>query len=122
MSLESNIQKYNEEYRAGKPLVSDAEYDELLAQLPEGHPLLIQVEQESEEVFGKERVRHPQPMLSTEKAYTEDEVFKFMRRVSQAAADLDIGGVTYRVTPKLDGLAGRDDGKHLVTRGDGTQG
>jgi len=125
LELVEDITRYNEAYRAGKPLVTDSDYDhyiEELRTLNPDHELLDIVEPESEETFGKERVRHPQPMLSTEKAYTEDEVFKFMRRVSQAAADLDMGGVTYRVTPKLDGLAGRDDGKVLVTRGDGTQG
>jgi len=124
-ALEQSIVRYNEAYRAGSPVVTDEEYDMLIEELRERdpeHALLSLVEPESEETFGKERVRHPQPMLSTEKAYTPEEVKKFLDRVVQAAKEVGVDNLQMRVTPKLDGLAGRDDGQFLVTRGDGTQG
>ena len=70
-SLVSRLEKYNSAYRQGQPLVSDAEYDglvERLRALAPDHPFLQSVEPET--FAGKKKVRHPDPMLSTEKAYS----------------------------------------------------
>jgi DNA ligase (NAD+) len=119
--LVQRLQTYNEAYRAGTPLVSDEEYDNLvesLRKLDPDNPFLHQVEPE---VFsGKQEIRHPVPMLSTDKAYTIDELKRFVDRVHKEALGMDI--VTFRVTPKLDGLAGRDDGRILASRGNGQTG
>jgi DNA ligase (NAD+) len=61
-------------------------------------------------------------MLSTEKAYTVEELTRFVSRVEKEAKALGIKEVSYRVTPKLDGLAARDDGKIFATRGNGEVG
>lgn len=125
-SIEKRVQRLKEcnaAYRSGSPLISDREYDELveeLRRLDHQHPFLHTVESET---FGlRKQVRHPVPMLSTEKAYTRDDLVRFVTRVRKAAAALEIADLIFRVTPKLDGLAGRDDGKIFATRGNGETG
>lgn len=111
---------YNEAYRKGLPLVSDTEYDRLmetLRSLDPIHPFLQTVEPEA--FSGKKEIRHPIPMLSTDKAYTREALERFVIRVSKAAQTLCVKALTYRVTPKLDGLAGRDDGQVFASRGNG---
>lgn len=122
------IQLANAEYRAGNPLIADERYDfEFLPELQKrdpAHPLLSAVEPEPLDAFSGERIKHPEPMLSTDKAYTAEERSRFVDRLLKAAEELGIdpASVTVRVTPKLDGLAARFDGKRLVTRGDGHYG
>ncbi len=121
--LAERLAEYNEAYRRGAPQVNDAQYDLLIARLRElrpDHPFLHRVEPET--FTGKREVRHPVPMLSTDKAYTPEELERFVNRVEKEAAEIGVTGVRYRVTPKLDGLAGRDDGTYFVTRGNGESG
>lgn len=114
---------YNQAYRRGAPLVSDAEYDALVEQLrrlaPE-HPFLQAVE--PEQFSGRRQVRHPTPMLSIDKAYNRQQLERFAARVQKEADQLGIASSTFRLTPKLDGLAGRDDGTVFASRGDGELG
>jgi DNA ligase (NAD+) len=121
--LAERLEIFNEAYRRGAPLISDAQYDALvehLRSLAPDHPFLKAVEPE---VFAaKRQVRHPAPMLSTEKAYSVEELKQFVARIHKKAAELGIHGVQFKATPKLDGLAGRDDGQVLATRGDGFSG
>jgi len=114
-------------YRQGAPLIDDDTYDHVyLAELerrdPE-HPFLHQVE--AEPYYGEERLKHPEPMLSTEKSYSIDETGKWVNRILAAAMNQQVAEVDVKVTvtAKLDGLAAmlRDDGL-LVTRGDGAYG
>ena len=117
------LQSYNRAYRRGGPLVSDAEYDQLVEQLramAPDHPFLQAVE--PEQFPGRQQVRHPTPMLSIEKAYTRDQLERFVARVQKEADSLGIGPIQFRLTPKLDGLAGRDDGDIFATRGNGEVG
>ncbi len=121
--LVADLQRYNRAYREGRPLISDSEYDLLVERLRELDPqnqFLQAVEPETFE--GKLEVRHPEPMLSTEKAYTEEQLRRFFARVEKKAARLGMEKVEYRMTPKLDGLAGRDDGRIFATRGNGLVG
>ena len=122
-SLVADLEKYNAAYRSGNPLISDEEYDNLVARLAElapDHPFLQTVEPE---VFEEKRqVRHPIPMLSTEKAYTSEQLERFCQRVLKEASALGVEDPLIRVTPKLDGLAGRDDGDLFATRGNGEVG
>ncbi len=118
----------NKHYRAGTPVISDYCYDhEFLVALekinPE-HDLLTKVEPESVEEFSGERVKHPRLMLSTEKSYTDDEVNRWLSRILKAASEVGVSPahISIRLTAKLDGLAGRDDGTVLSTRGDGYYG
>ena len=63
-------------------------------------------------------------MLSTEKAYLApgqppEDLFRYVARVEKAAEEVGVKDIVFRATAKLDGLAGRDDGRLLVSRGDG---
>jgi DNA ligase (NAD+) len=121
--LVSQLKRYNLAYRSGQPLISDAEYDGLVEQLRRlapDHPFLHRVE--PEQFSGRSEVRHPEPMLSTEKAYTRDQLQRFVTRVEKEARAMAMNTVLFRVTPKLDGLAGRDDGNVFASRGNGLVG
>jgi DNA ligase (NAD+) len=111
-------------YRDGNALVTDRQYDELfvgpLRQRAPDHPFVNQVEPEGD-ALGKAQFRHERPLLSTAKAYGEDEIAAFFRRVSRVAADLGYSSqeLRYRVLAKLDGIAGVSDGRRLLSRGNG---
>ncbi len=121
--LAERLEVYNSAYRSGEPLISDAEYDALVERLrglAPDHPFLAAVEPE---VFpAKRQIRHPMPMLSTEKAYSVRELELFVARVRKKAGELGLADPVFQATPKLDGLAGRDDGTILASRGDGIMG
>jgi DNA ligase (NAD+) len=122
--LADRLEGYNAAYRDGQPLIDDHQYDRLVealrARAPH-HPFLQRVE--PERFSGKRQVRHPEAMLSTDKAYTREALERFVERVEKAAAEIGLeGGVRYRLTPKLDGLAGRDDGQVFASRGNGLLG
>ena len=118
--LVARLEMFNRAYRSGHPLVSDAEYDRLVEQLraidPQ-HPYLSAVE--PEKFAGRSEIRHPQPMLSTEKAYTDEQLARFVNRAQKEAQAIGIQNILFRMTPKLDGLAGRDDGRVFASRGNG---
>lgn len=122
-SLVASLQRYNVAYRAGRPLVSDLVYDELVetlrSRIPD-HPFLLEVEPET--LADRAAVRHPLPMLSTQKAYTQKELEVWVAKMEKAAEVLGLSEVLFRMTPKLDGLAGRDDQGVFSTRGDGRVG
>lgn len=113
-------------YRAGERLISDIEYDHTyLAELEKrqpDHPYLNTVEPESV-LIGK-TVPLPEPMLSTEKAYTRSSIERWLSRLHKAAEEcgIDSSSILIRATPKLDGYAAYDDGNLLYTRGDGRKG
>ncbi|KJS32615.1 MAG: DNA ligase [Desulfatitalea sp. BRH_c12] len=122
-ALAAQLEKYNAAYRSGQPLVDDATYDRLVEQLrildPQ-HPYLRTVE--PEKFSGRKEVRHASPMLSMDKAYTDAQLERFIGRVLKEAQALGIDTVLFRATPKLDGLAARDDGNILASRGNGQVG
>ncbi|MCD6534557.1 MAG: DNA ligase, partial [Deltaproteobacteria bacterium] len=121
--LVDRLQKYNRAYRQGKPLISDTEYDNLVEELrvlAPKHPFLHQVE--PEKFPGRREIRHPQAMLSTEKAYTKEALARFIERAEKSAAENQLPAPNFRLTPKLDGLAARDDGQIFATRGNGETG
>ena len=120
------LQIANALYRGGEPIVSDTDYDfifqaELKKRHPE-HPLLQNVEPEP--AFAGKTVDLPVIMLSTDKAYSLDDVERWAGRIEKAAADInkDFDALAFKVTPKLDGYAAYDDGDTLYTRGDGRKG
>jgi len=121
------LNKANDAYRSGKPLITDATYDqvylqELKSRSPE-HPYLNAVEPEVDVVSSK-KVRHRTPMLSTDKAYTQEEISAFVTRVAKFAEKLEIATDTleFRITPKLDGMAANYEDGVLATRGNGQLG
>ncbi|MBW2187350.1 MAG: DNA ligase, partial [Deltaproteobacteria bacterium] len=113
-------------YRSGDRLISDADYDFLfLAELKQrqpNHPFLTEVEPEP--TATTKTVELPVRMLSTDKAYTVEEMLRWLERIKKAAADLNkpFEELTFKATPKLDGFAAYDDGQRLYTRGDGKRG
>jgi DNA ligase (NAD+) len=128
-SLADAVDLLNRSYREGKPLVSDSLYDNVfipaLQQEHPDHPFLYQVEPEPLDTDAAGTlVRHAKPMLSTAKAYSLKELEAYLQRVDKMAASLGIPPheVSFRLTAKLDGIAGFDDGEKLLTRGDGLQG
>ena len=110
------LEALNMAYRDGHPKVDDSTYDQLVEQLrtlQPDHPFLHTVETET--FVNRREVRHPIPMLSTEKAYNDEQLERFIKRVQKEAEQLHLDVVNYKVTPKLDGLAGRDDGSVLAS-------
>ena len=117
----------NQRYRSGNPLISDEDYDfiytkELKRRNPD-HDFLNKVEPE-DSTFSEEKVLLPQQMLSIDKAYTFEEVLKWLDRIVKACHEIDYEtlSLNFCATPKLDGFAGYDDGISLYTRGDGKKG
>jgi len=117
----------NDSYRSGSPIVSDENYDfifipELQKRLPH-QPFLQKVESESEG-FSDEKIKLPEKMLSTDKAYTWGEIEKWLERISKFSEEINVqlSEIQIKGTAKLDGFAGYDDGKKLYTRGDGNKG
>ena len=117
----------NQMYRDGKPIVSDQDYDfvflaALTKRLPH-HPFLQKLESEHEG-FSEEKVKLPERMLSTNKAYSWSEILKWLERITKSAEEINLSSkdVLIKGTAKLDGFAGYDDGVKLYTRGDGNKG
>ena len=115
--LEQQIKQWNEEYWGGHPTVSDPDYDTAIRELSRrdpGNPLLEHIG--SVPVPSEEKVVHKVPMLSLDKAYTLEDLEKFVTRVSREPAE------EFSVSPKYDGISADWNGHILSTRGDGTIG
>ena len=117
----------NDSYRSGSPIITDENYDfifipELQKRLP-NHPFLKKVEPESEG-FSDQKIKLPEKMLSTDKAYTWNEILKWLERIGKFAEEISfqLSNIQIKGTAKLDGFAGYDDGAKLFTRGDGNKG
>jgi len=117
----------NQHYRSGNPLISDEDYDFIyIKELKQRNPdsdFLTSVEPE-DSTFSEEKVLLPEQMLSIDKAYTFEEVLKWLERIVKACNEInyDVLSLNLCATPKLDGFAGYDDGFSLYTRGDGKKG
>ncbi len=120
----------NTSYRNGNPIIDDSTYDHIylaeLALREPDHPFLNSVEPEAElEIAaGTKKIRHVNPMLSTDKAYSQEEVTAFVTRVIKFAEKLSIAesDLRFRITPKLDGMAANYSRDILATRGNGQLG
>jgi len=117
----------NQMYRDGESIISDQDYDfvflvELAKRLPD-HPFLQKLESENEG-FSDEKVKLPERMLSINKAYSWEEIQKWLERISKSSDEINLPlkDVQLKGTAKLDGFAGYDDGTKLYTRGDGNKG
>jgi DNA ligase (NAD+) len=137
----SRVQQLREEinyhnyryYVLDDPVVSDAEFDRLLKELTrleEEYPGLVTSDSPTQRVGAQplskfETVRHRQPMLSLENAFSEAEARDFderLKRFLRATADFH-----YVMEPKVDGCAIElvyEQGRFTVgsTRGDGLRG
>ena len=97
-------------YTKDDPLISDAEYDQLLRELQSlesQYPELLTPDSPTRRVgaaplsaFGE--VRHEVRMLSLDNSFTNEELADFDRRVRER---LEVDEVEYAAEPKLDGLA-----------------
>lgn len=119
-------------YVLDDPQLADAEYDALLRELEAleaADPSLRRPDSPTQRVGAAPAsrfaaVRHAQPMLSLNNAFSEEEVLAFDRRVREG---LGWEQVSYVAEPKLDGLAVSlryEDGVLVrgATRGDGRTG
>jgi DNA ligase (NAD+) len=126
-----NLHNYHY-YVLDTPIIPDAEYDRLLAELrslERAHPELITPDSPTQRVGATPlssfaQVHHALPMLSLDNAFTEEEVRDFDRRIRER---LEAGSITYAAEPKLDGLAislRYEEGVLVcgATRGDGFTG
>ena len=113
LRLRDEINRHNHAYYIqDSPEVSDAEYDRLfdeLAALEEAHPEFVTPESPTQRVGAApleefETVRHSLPMLSLNKATSEEEFLDFHRRVRDLSG-LSDEEIQYTAEPKFDGLA-----------------
>ena len=120
------LQIANALYRDGEPIIADSEYDFVyLAELKKRHPDHPWFDAiEPEPAFAGKTVDLPVIMLSTDKAYSLEDVTRWGTRIEKAALELNLSftELLFKVTPKLDGYAAYDDGEMLYTRGDGRKG
>lgn len=139
-ALRREIEGHNHRYYVlDAPLVSDAEYDRLMARLLEieqAHPELVVPESPSQRVGGAPlsafaSVRHAVPMLSLGNAFDPEDVQAFDKRVSDTLHEAGLLGpdqpVRYMAEFKFDGLAislRYEQGRlvQAATRGDGRSG
>ena len=132
-SLRTQINHHNRQYHTlARPEITDAKFDILLArleQLEARHGLQSPDSPTqrvgSEPLSGCVEVRHEIPMLSLDKAFSEEEVVQFEARAAKRA-ELE-GDIEYCCEPKVDGVAVSllyRDGllERAATRGDGLNG
>jgi DNA ligase (NAD+) len=131
--LRTEIDRHNYRYYVlNDPVVSDFEYDKLLAELREleaAHPELVTPDSPTQRVGGRPlegfaTITHEVPMLSLDNTYSAAEVREFDQRVRKGLGDAT---PRYVVESKIDGVAVAllyRDGLFVrgATRGDGTRG
>ncbi|NUM49120.1 MAG: NAD-dependent DNA ligase LigA [Anaerolineales bacterium] len=112
LSLREQINYHNYRYNVlDDPIISDYEYDRLLAELrtlEAAHPAWITPDSPSQRVGGTpvekfEKVRHPAPILSLGNAFSFDDLRAWVERI--ARVDERVLTTTFTVEPKLDGLS-----------------
>ena len=133
--LRQQIREHDERYYVlNDPLVSDAEFDALMAELGRletQHPALVTPDSPTQRVGGRpvegfETVEHLVPMLSLDNAYDDEELRAFDQRVVKGL-DREGDPVGYVAELKIDGLSialTYEAGVFVrgVTRGDGGRG
>ena len=134
--LVQEIEGHNRAYYLDDaPVVSDADYDALMARLralEEAYPALRTPESPTQRVGarpegGFAKVRHGVAMLSLGNAFSHDEVAEFVEKVRRFLGLDDTTPVRLTAEPKIDGLSAslRYQGGAFVlgaTRGDGSTG
>ncbi|QNM93614.1 NAD-dependent DNA ligase LigA [Mycoplasma sp. Pen4] len=131
IELTNEINKLNHAYyNLDKPLTEDYIYDRLLRELEEleiKYPKFIQEDSPTKKIGGVPSIdffkyTHKKPMLSLAKAYSFEEIKKFVQDIQDSIPNNH--ELTYSLEPKVDGLSISliyQDGKleRAVTRGDG---
>ncbi|MBY4675984.1 NAD-dependent DNA ligase LigA [Marinobacterium arenosum] len=143
MSIEQDIQRLRDQinqhnyryYVLDDPQIPDAEYDRLfqqLKQLEQDNPELVSPDSPTQRVgmlpLGEfSQVRHEQPMLSLDNAFSADDMRDFERRIRDRLEWPAERPLMFACEPKLDGIAVSllyEEGVLVrgATRGDGTTG
>ncbi|HEY0112774.1 MAG TPA: NAD-dependent DNA ligase LigA [Allosphingosinicella sp.] len=134
--LAQEIARHNRLYHSeDAPEISDADYDALVrrnAELEARFPHLVRDDSPSRQIGAApaahlSKVRHAQPMLSLENAFSDEEVADFLARIRRFLSLAETEEVALSAEPKIDGLSCslRYEKGELVlaaTRGDGTTG
>ncbi len=133
-ALRDELRAHNHRYYVlDDPAVTDADYDRLMLRLREleaEYPSLADSDSPTQRVGAAplaafSSVRHEQPMLSLDNAFSAEDMLDFDRRVRERLKEET--EVTYCCEPKLDGAAVSllyEDGRLVrgATRGDGENG
>ncbi|MGD2157380.1 MAG: NAD-dependent DNA ligase LigA [Anaerolineales bacterium] len=110
--LRNEIHYHNYRYHVlDAPVISDYEYDRLLAKLREiedEHPEWVTADSPTQRVGAVpadkfEKLQHPVPILSLGNAFEEGDVFAWLERI--AKVDERVNDADFVVQPKLDGLS-----------------
>ncbi len=134
--LRRELAEHNHRYYVlAAPVISDAEYDRLFAELTaieEAHPELVTPDSPTRRVGAAPAtefaaVKHEAPMLSLENAFGDTELREFDARLKRFLHLSAAAAITYVAEPKIDGVAVELVYEHglLVagsTRGDGVNG
>ena len=134
--LREKIKKYSDYYYTNnESLISDVEFDKLLAELKELEEKYPKYREENSptEVVGAtslketkfQKVTHKKPMLSLSNSYNEGDIADFIERIKKLLSEKQ--EINYALELKLDGLSlsiQYENGKlvRAVTRGDGAVG
>lgn len=128
--LREQLTHHNHRYHAlDDPEISDAAFDAMkkeLLNLERANPELRTITSPTQSVGAPasaefSKIRHIEPMLSLENAFTPEDVAAFIKRVAQ---DASTSSLSFQVGPKIDGLSCElhyENGRlvHASTRGDG---
>lgn len=131
--LRQQINLHNYRYYVlDSPLVSDAQYDKLIAELRRleaEHPELVTPDSPTRRVSGQPsekfaKVRHPRPILSLANAFDAQGVRAWWERIRKLLPSSEGAPIAFVVEPKIDGLTvvlHYRDGMLVqgATRGDG---
>lgn len=132
-ALRRQIREHNYKYYVlGEPVISDFEYDLLMAKLVQlelDHPEAVTPDSPTQRIGGEptkafKTVQHDVPMLSLGNTYTQDELYEFEERLKNALPDTKFEFVSEL---KFDGIAVSliyENGILVrgATRGDGERG
>ena len=102
LGIPDRLRKASEAYYNGSPIMSDAQFDALYDQLVElspDHPVLLEIGAKPSDKSPWKKVRHAVPMLSLNKAQSEDDMRGWWSEVSPAGVQPSV------VMHKLDGIA-----------------
>lgn len=119
LELEKKIKYHNNKYWVeNNPEISDQEYDKLIEELKNLQPENLLLNEINDYYFtSKGKIKHIEPMLSLDKAYSYEKIIEFVNKISRDENEC------FSLTPKYDGLSGRlYKSGILSSRGDGHEG
>ena len=100
--LEKIIEKNDALYwENGISEISDEEYDSYVNELKKLDPNNSLINKIHGTNLGKNKVYHQTPMLSLDKVYSKEDLFKWMNKVAQTDSE------EFLIQPKYDGISGR---------------